>query len=345
MRRPTLSRILITCALVLGGLATHQTPPFEPRSPALVPTDEAVSPVRVGEQSAALEQPVGMGATGEHSPPSKLSSVAEDAAVTSSDKIAPLLLADNDHPHGEVVPANDPAQLDDAMTHGDGDDGATEDAARSTVPVLRPYPWPLLNTAALEPDRATVATEAVAAEVAAEGSAVQEAGQSNAEAEERYPPETAAELPAEAAESAAGVAPPPDEVAPVDPDESPGAARGELAAGDLPSEAQGDGAAAPTHEGSVIASAAAAAAEHAEGETKEGGREEVPEDGGGGGGEGGGGEDGSGEGGGGEGGGGDSGGDRDGDDGGGDSDGGEGGGGWGEGSGGSGGGVEGGGGE
>ena len=289
MRRPTLSRILITCALALGALATQQAPeaPLEPRAPALVPTDEA--PVRVEEQSAALEQPLGKRATGEHSPPSKLPPVAEDAAVAPSEKKAPP-------PHGEVVPADEPAQLDGATTRGDGDNGATEGAAPSTVPVLVPYPWPVLNTAALEPGG-----EAEAAEVAAEGSAAQEAGLANAEAEEREPPEAAAEAPADASESAAGVAAQPDEVAAVDAGGSlggsPEAAGAELAAGDLPSEAQGDGAATPTPNESAMTSAVAAPAEDAEGETTEGRRDEAPEDGGGGGGEGSGGEDGGGEGG------------------------------------------------
>ena len=296
MRRPTLSRILITCALALGALATQQAPeaPLEPRAPALVPTDEA--PVRVEEQSAALEQPLGKRATGEHSPPSKLPPVAEDAAVAPSEKKAPPPPAADSDPHGEVVPADEPAQLDGATTRGDGDNGATEGAAPSTVPVLVPYPWPVLNTAALEPGG-----EAEAAEVAAEGSAAQEAGLANAEAEEREPPEAAAEAPADASESAAGVAAQPDEVAAVDAGGSlggsPEAAGAELAAGDLPSEAQGDGAATPTPNESAMTSAVAAPAEDAEGETTEGRRDEAPEDGGGGGGEGSGGEDGGGEGG------------------------------------------------
>ena len=67
-----------------------------------------------------------------------------------------------------------------AATHGGGDNGATGDAAPSTVPPLEPYPWPVLTTAPLEPDGGAEATEE-----AAEGGYTQEAALAGAEAEER----------------------------------------------------------------------------------------------------------------------------------------------------------------
>ena len=236
MRRPTLSRIWITCALALGALATQQAPaaPLEPRGPALVPPTHEVPPA----------------------------------------------LTDEGDPRDEVVPAVEPVQLDGAATHGGVDNGATGDAAPTTVPPLEPYPWPVLTTAPLEPDGGAEATEE-----AAEGGNTQEAGLAGAEAEEREPPQVAAGAPAEAAESAAGgAAAQPADVAAADPRASPegapGAAGAELPAGDLSSEAPS----APSHnESKGEAPAAAAAAEGAEGETSGGGREEAPpEDGGGG---------------------------------------------------------------
>ena len=192
----------------------------------------------------------------------------------------PPALTDEGDPRDEVVPAVEPAQLDGAATHGDGDSGATGDAAPATVPPLEPYPWPVLTTAPLEPDGGAEATEE-----AVEGGNSQEAGLAGAEAEEREPPKVASGAPAEAAESAAGgAAAQPAEVAAADPRGSPegahGAARAELTAGDLSSEAPS----APSHnESKGEAPAAAAAAEGAEGETTGEGREEAPsEDGGGG---------------------------------------------------------------
>ena len=191
----------------------------------------------------------------------------------------PPALTDEGDPRDEVVPAVEPAQLDGAATHGDGDSGATGDAAPATVPPLEPYPWPVLTTAPLEPDGGAEATEE-----AVEGGNSQEAGLAGAEAEEREPPKVASGAPAEAAESAAGgAAAQPAEVAAADPRGSPegahGAARAELTAGDLSSEAPS----APSHnESKGEAPAAAAAAEGAEGETTGEGREEAPsEDGGG----------------------------------------------------------------
>lgn len=309
MRRPTLSRILITCALALGSLASQQAPegPFEPRAPSLVPTDEE-APVHVEEQSAVLEQPLGTRAAGKDPLLSERPPVPEDAAVASSETTAPLLLTGGGGPDGEVVPANQRTRLDGAVAHADGDADATQDAAPSAVPVLRPYAWPLLNAAASEPSREAVAAERDAAPlpeaVVAEEHAAREAGLAHASTEERGSSEVAAEASAEATESVAGTAAQADEaVAPAHP-------VGELAAGDSPAEAQGDGATVPTHDKAAVgmASAAAASAEGAEGEAEDGGREEGrearPGDGGGGGGEGAGGDGDGVEGGGGEGGGG-----------------------------------------
>ena len=117
MRRLMLARILITCALALGGLATHQTLEglVEPRAPALVPTDEAIStPPGVEEQSTAL--PLGKIATGEHLAPNMLPLATEDHPVAPSDKAVPSLSAGCD-----VVPVNDElAQIDGALARGDG---------------------------------------------------------------------------------------------------------------------------------------------------------------------------------------------------------------------------------